>query len=90
MSDRRPITLHKITTTLSKTMHTLWQTHEWQQAQPEEVVAALFNAPPFVDPRDMGEIKRFHPRAIVQYQQMFYDGKIPNSVRKIRQRSIGV
>lgn len=71
-------------------MHRLWETHEWQQAEPEQVVAALFDAPAFIDPRDMGDIKKFHSRSIAQYQQMFYDGKTPESIKKVRQRSIGL
>jgi len=71
-------------------MHELWTTHDWQSVQTEQVVAALFDAPQFPDPRDMGEIKRFHPKAIVQYQTMFYQGATPQSVRKIRKRAIGL
>lgn len=71
-------------------MHELWTTHEWQQATQEQVVAALFDAPQFPDPRDMGQLKRFHPQAIVLYQQLFYQGGIPNAVRKIRKQSINL
>lgn len=71
-------------------MHELWNTHDWQNATHEQVIAALFDSPRFLLPEDMGKIKRFHPKAIVDYQSIFYRGNIPNSVRKVRKRSIGI
>lgn len=70
-------------------MHRLWETREWEQASTEEVTAALFDCPPFLDPRDMGPIKRLHPQAIVLYQELFYRGDVPQACRNVRQRAIG-
>lgn len=70
-------------------MHKLWKSRQWATASHEEVVAALLDAPLHVLPEDMGQIKRFHPKAIVHSQSIFYGGSIPYSVSKIRQASIG-
>jgi hypothetical protein len=56
-------------------MHELWTTHNWQNATEEQIIAALFNAPPFICPEDMGAIKRFNPQAIRKYQVLFYQVK---------------
>ena len=59
-------------------MHELWTTHDWENATEEQIIAALFNAPPFIDPHDMGAIKRLNPSAIRKYQVLFYQGEIPS------------
>lgn len=63
--------------------HELWETHKWATATEEQVIQALFNAPEFIDPRDMSEIQRQHPSAKQKYLNMFYSGQIPQSVKKL-------
>lgn len=53
-------------------IHELWTTHNWKTATEEEIIQALFNPPPFLDPRDMAEIKKYHPSAISKYKELFY------------------
>jgi hypothetical protein len=33
-------------------IHSLWETHKWEDATEEEVIAALFNAPKLANPLD--------------------------------------
>lgn len=67
-------------------MHKLWNTQQWETANESEVIAALFNPPPFIDPADMGEINRHHPTAKSKYLNLYYhNGGIPKIVRKINQ-----
>lgn len=64
-------------------IHPLWETKAWETATLDEVVSALFNPPPFLNPFDVGKINRFHPTAKGVYLNLFYEGNIPNSVKKI-------
>ncbi len=64
-------------------MHELWTTHQWQNATTEQVITALFDSPLDICPFDMAAITRYHPAAKTTYLNLFYQGKIPNSVKKI-------
>lgn len=65
--------------------HRLWQDHDWQNASIEAVIAALFDPPAFIDPCDMTQIKRYHPRAFIEYQKIFYRGSIADYAAKPKQ-----
>jgi hypothetical protein len=58
-------------------VHALWESHEWKSATEEQIIQALFNAPQFINPFDMEEIKRINPAAIRKYQVLFYGGTVP-------------
>ena len=55
-------------------VHELWESHAWKEASEEQIIQALFNAPQFICPFDMEEIKRVNPSAIRKYQVLFYGG----------------
>ena len=63
--------------------HYLWGSNQWENATEEQVISALFDAPFFPDPSDMGQIKKFHPVAKANYLNLFYSGKIPDFVKTI-------
>ena len=63
--------------------HELWRSRTWSTASEEEVIQALFNAPEFLDLRDMAELQRCHPQAKQKYLNLFYEGQIPKSVKKL-------
>ncbi|EAZ90726.1 hypothetical protein [Crocosphaera chwakensis] len=65
--------------------HTLWQSHNWQNASIEAVITALFDVPEFIDPCDMAKIQQYHPTAIREYQKIFYRGDIPDYAAKPKQ-----
>lgn len=68
-------------------MHDLWVTHGWEKATEEEIIAALFNPPPFINPFDMAAIKRVNPQALRKYQNLFYSGGIPSyAVNPLKKR----
>lgn len=66
-------------------MHRLWTTQQWEQAEESEVIAALFNPPPFIEPTDMAAINKYHRGARTKYLNMFYGGSIPGAIKKIHQ-----
>jgi hypothetical protein len=66
-------------------VHKLWETHEWETAATEEVVAALFDDPRPTNPRDFREIEKHHSQAKSIYLNLFYSGQIPGYVKKINE-----
>lgn len=62
--------------------HQLWTTQEWKTATEEEVICALFDAPKFLDPCDMQEIRLHHPGTKNKYLNLYYKGEIPEFVKK--------
>ena len=66
-------------------MNQLWNTHDWEQATLEEVIAALFDTPSLIDPKDMAQIDRYHPQAKDIFLRLFYKGEIPPSIKKLHQ-----
>ena len=74
-------------------MHRLWiLCEELNSSQPlektsdEEIIAALFDAPQFLDPKFYGYLRRERMSAIAQYQTLFYEGKTPDCIKKIREK----
>lgn len=64
-------------------VHKLWQTHKWETATTEEVVAALFDDPRPANPADFAKIQRYHPQAKSIYLNLYYSGQMPECVKKI-------
>jgi hypothetical protein len=64
-------------------IHQLWETKQWERATEEEVISALFNPPAFLDPSDMGKIRRYHPDVKNKYLNLFYSGSIPEWCKKL-------
>jgi hypothetical protein len=63
--------------------HELWATHQWAQSSEEQAIQALFDAPEFIDPRDMAELNRCHPQAKTKYLNLYYEGQIPKSIKRL-------
>ncbi|NJO93284.1 MAG: hypothetical protein HC820_00995 [Hydrococcus sp. RM1_1_31] len=63
--------------------HQLWETHQWEIAKEEAVVAALFDAPQSANPLDFRDIDRYHPTAKAKYLNLFYGGQIPSAIKKL-------
>lgn len=65
------------------TVHALWTTKDWANASEEEVIQALFNTPPHPDPRDFNHIYSYHPTAKLKYLNLYYQGNIPQSIKRL-------
>jgi hypothetical protein len=44
-----------------------------EKASDEEIIRALFNPPPFLDPRYFGYLRRHRKSAIAKYQELYYN-----------------
>ena len=64
-------------------IHKLWQTGKWKEASEEEVIMALFDTPQHIPPEDVWAIRTYHPEAKTKYLNLFYEGRIPKSVKEI-------
>jgi hypothetical protein len=47
------------------------------------VIAALFNAPKIINPKDMKEIQLHHNEAKNKYLNLRYGGKIPYFIKRV-------
>lgn len=70
--------------------HQLWNRENnqysdehWKNAKLEEVIAALFNPHPFIDPFDMQAIKKYHPDAEHKYKNLFYSDTNVSVINKL-------
>ena len=68
---------------IEMTVHALWTTKDWANAKEEEVIQALLNPPELPDPSHYTQIYRHHPTAKVKYLNLYYQGNIPESIKRL-------